>query len=192
MIIRQCREPDVALLERHIPSPGRNRYHEERFLRHQAGISTFLVVYLDDVPVGSGEVRWQGCDDPEVRRRYPGCPELNGLTVWPPERQSRGIGTALVREAENIARQRGRRQLGLGVADDNPRAAALYLRLGYQETGCRYVGTYPFVDDHGIRHEIAESCRFLVRSIQGGHADVEGPTGPPGPAGRRPVAGSAQ
>lgn len=165
MLIKECREPDVELLERHIPSPGKNRYHEERFHRQRAGLSTFLVGWLDGVPVGSGEVRWQGPDAAEVRRRFPDCPEVNGLIVWPPERRSRGVGTALIAAAEELARRRGRRRLGLAVADGNPRAAALYLRLGYQETGCWFVGSYPFVDDDGVRREIFESCRYLVKPI---------------------------
>jgi RimJ/RimL family protein N-acetyltransferase len=41
-----------------------------------------------------------------------------------------------VHAAETLARRRGYQQIGLGVDDHNHRAAALYLRLGYRETGC--------------------------------------------------------
>jgi GNAT superfamily N-acetyltransferase len=167
MIVRECREQDVAVLERHMPSPGQNRYHQARFERQRDGLSTFLIAYIDDLPVGSGEVRWQGCAAPEVRDRFPHCPEVNGLTVWPPERRSRGVGTTIIRAAETRAIQRGYQQIGLGVEDDNFRAAALYLRLGYGETGCRYLDRYHHVDDHGVRHEVADRCRFLVKAIHG-------------------------
>jgi ribosomal protein S18 acetylase RimI-like enzyme len=165
MIIRACREQDLALLERHIPSPGQSRYHEVRFQRQQQGLSTFLVACIDDVPVGSGEIRWQGCAASEVHERHPDCPELNGLAVWPPERRSHGIGTAIIRAAEALAGQRGYHQIGLGVDDQNPRAAALYLRLGYKETGCRYLDRYHYIDDHGVRHDVADPCRFLIKPI---------------------------
>jgi ribosomal protein S18 acetylase RimI-like enzyme len=90
---------------------------------------------------------------------------LNGLQVWPAERQSHGIGTAIIRAAEARARERGYRQIGLGVADDNPRAAALYLRLGYLETGCRYLDRYHYLDDRGRRHDVADPARFLVNQL---------------------------
>jgi GNAT superfamily N-acetyltransferase len=165
MIVRQCEERDVATLEQHIPSPGQNRFHEARYERQQRGLSTFLVAYLGDVPVGSGEILWEGCAASEVRERFPDCPEVNGLTVWPPERRSQGIGTTLIRAVEALAVQRGRREIGMGVDDQNARAAALYLRLGYAETGCRYLDRYHYLDDFGVRREAADPCRFLVKNI---------------------------
>ena len=48
-----------------------------------------------------------------------------------PALQSCGIGTALVRASEQRIRDRGLRWAELGVEEDNPRARALYERLGY-------------------------------------------------------------
>ena len=159
--IRACQQQDAKQLER------QNRAEPGRFQRQQQGRSTFLVAVSvpDGVPVGMGEIQWDGCEAPEVRQRYPSCPELNGLEVWPADLRSHGIGTAIVHAAEDLARQRGRHQLGLGVNDHNHRAAALYLRLGYQETGCRYLDRYHYIDDNGVRHEVADSTRFLVKPL---------------------------
>ncbi|MEU6018040.1 GNAT family N-acetyltransferase [Streptomyces sp. NPDC047515] len=66
---------------------------------------------------------WQGCKAPEVHDRFPECPELNGLGVWPPQRRSQGIGTAIIRAAETQAGRSGYHQIGLGVDDQNHRAA---------------------------------------------------------------------
>ncbi|MBM2615962.1 GNAT family N-acetyltransferase [Actinoplanes sp. LDG1-06] len=82
-----------------------------------------------------------------------------------PRRGRRSVGTALIRTAEDLALERGIGRLGLGVDDTNPRAAALYRRLGYAETGCRYVDRFTVVDDDGSRREIAEPCRFLVSEL---------------------------
>lgn len=49
--------------------------------------------------------------------------------------QSLGVGTLLVRALEQRAADRGCRTARLGVEHDNPRAAALYRRLGYRERG---------------------------------------------------------
>lgn len=53
--------------------------------------------------------------------------------------QGRGLGTALIAAAEERIRRRGFTVARIGVADDNPRARALYERLGYQEVGRRAV-----------------------------------------------------
>ncbi|MYW99402.1 MULTISPECIES: GNAT family N-acetyltransferase [unclassified Streptomyces] len=166
--IRPCRAADLGPLERHMPSPGRTRRHAARFDRQEQGLSTFLTAWADDVPVGTAQVLWQGCAAPEVQARFPGCPELNGLGIWPPELRSRGIGTALIRAAEERVRAAGHPLIGLGVDDDNGRAAALYLRIGYRETGCRYQDRYAYLDDDGVRHEVVDPARFLVRELAGG------------------------
>ncbi|WP_433180944.1 GNAT family N-acetyltransferase [Actinoallomurus sp. CA-150999] len=163
--ITVCRERDVELLERYMPSPGRNRFHARRFARQEQGLSTYLVAWLDERPVGSGAILWGGCGAVEVRRRYADCPELGGLGVWPPELRSRGIGTALIRAAEARVRERGHGMIGLGVNDDNHAAAALYLRLGYQETGCHYLDRYDYVETDGVIRQAADPTRFLVKPL---------------------------
>src|SRR5262245_53834008 len=110
MFVRQCRQQDVPVLEHHVPT-RRNRYHEARYRRQSEGLSTFLIAYLGDVPVGSGEVLWQGAKEPYVRNRFPDCPEINGLAVVP-KRQSQGIGTMIIRAAEQLAGQRGCHRIG--------------------------------------------------------------------------------
>ena len=51
--------------------------------------------------------------------------------------QSLGLGTRLVAALEERVRRAGRQRSRLTVEHDNPRAAALYRRLGYRETGSR-------------------------------------------------------
>lgn len=165
MDIRPCRQEDLRLLEAGNPSPGQTRYHDRRFERQQQGASTFLIAWAEDFPAGHGEIMWNGCAAPEVREHYPDCPEINGLEVWPPERRSHGIGTAIIRAAESLVRDRGCHQTGLGVDDDNHRAAALYERLGYQQTGIGYLDRYYYLDDHGHRHDIADPAQFLVKQL---------------------------
>ncbi|MFF9196138.1 GNAT family N-acetyltransferase [Streptomyces sp. NPDC014779] len=161
--IRPCRAEDLALLDRHLPTPDAPGRHAGRLARQQAGLGTYLIAWRDGVPAGNGQVRWDGCAAPEVRARLADCPELNGLDVRE-ELRGRGIGTALVRAAEALARERGRTHLGLGVADDNPRAAALYARLGYTPVTA-YTDRYAYTDPQGVRHECADPCTFLVRPL---------------------------
>ncbi|MBB2948475.1 GNAT superfamily N-acetyltransferase [Actinoplanes lutulentus] len=161
--VRECRDTDVARLEEVAPT-GANRYHEARRRRHAAGLSTFLIAWSGGIPVGSGEILWEGPREPVVAALFPGCPEINGLLVLEPWR-SRGIGTHLIHRAEERAATRGLRAIGLGVDDGNTRAAALYLRLGYVETGCHYDDHYPWIDEAGARHIAADPCRFLMKAL---------------------------
>lgn len=111
------------------PPTGRNRTHATRFGRQRAGTSTYLLAHeTADLRafVGSCEIRWDGCAAPEIPR----CPEVNGLQVWPQRLQSRGIGTQILQGAAMLVAARGEPVVGLGVDDGNPRARALYLRLG--------------------------------------------------------------
>jgi GNAT superfamily N-acetyltransferase len=169
--IRECRSEDLDVVEAAIPS-GPSRFHHRRFARQQEGRGTYLIAWLDGAPAGHAEIRWDGCDAADVLTRFPDCPELNGLGIWPQRLRSRGIGTALIGACERRAADRGLVRLGLGVADDNPRAAALYLRLSYQETGCRYLDQYEIRDPAGARHLITEPCRFLIKDLSSvaGHA----------------------
>jgi len=162
--IRPCQAGDIERLEQAMPT-GPTQAYARRFDRQQLGLGTFLVAWLGEAPAGTGELRWDGCAAPEVRSLYPDCPELNGLHVRPGLRGG-GIGTALIAAAEHAVRGRGGRQLGLGVDDTNSRAAVLYLRLGYTETGCRYLDRYHYVSVDGQRHEVADPCRFLIKPLR--------------------------
>jgi GNAT superfamily N-acetyltransferase len=158
--IRECRPQDLDLLGAAMTTASLQG-HYQRFERQLAGQSTILVAWLDDGPAGHAEIRWDGND---VGDPFPHCPQVNAMEVWPAARRSQGIGTALVAEAERRVMRRGLDQIGLGVADRNWRAAALYLRLGFRETGCR------FFDHHEVREGdrtrwVSEPCRFLVKVL---------------------------
>ncbi|WP_370410983.1 GNAT family N-acetyltransferase [Streptomyces fradiae] len=161
--ITPCRAEDLPLLGRHLPTPGAPTRHADRFARQEAGHGTYLIAWHGGLPAGNGQIRWDGCAAPEVQAVLAGCPELNGLDVRE-DLRGQGIGTALIRAAEELARERGRTHLGLGVGDDNPRAAALYARLGYGPVTA-YTDRYAYTDEAGLRHDCADPCTFLVRRL---------------------------
>jgi ribosomal protein S18 acetylase RimI-like enzyme len=78
-----------------------------------------------DLPVAIG-----GIDYAE----NPGTGTLFQLSVHP-ALQSCGIGTLLIQAAEQRIRARGLHRAALGVEKSNPRARALYDRLGYTAYG---------------------------------------------------------
>ena len=83
--------------------------------------AAILVAVADDVLVGKAHVLF---DDGETAT-------IEAVAVVP-ERQRRGIGTALIRSAESVAAEHGYGAVQLGVEDSNPDARRLYERLGYR------------------------------------------------------------
>lgn len=152
------------MLDRHMPSPGASSHHRVRFARQREGRGTFLVAWRAERPVGSCEVRWEGCQAPEVRAVHPECPEVSGLGVWPETLRSQGVGAALIREAEQLAGARGCGAIGLGVEKNNPRASGLYRRLGYQPS-TPYLDCWSYDDGAGVTHRVADACVFMIKSL---------------------------
>jgi ribosomal protein S18 acetylase RimI-like enzyme len=58
--------------------------------------------------------------------------EISNLIVHP-EWRSRGIGTTLIRRLIGVARENELTEVEIGVAESNPRAMALYRRLGFRD-----------------------------------------------------------
>jgi GNAT superfamily N-acetyltransferase len=90
--------------------------------------SAYLVAWEGGEPVGHVHVAWAGTKL--------GVPALQDMFVVP-ARRGRGIGTALVQEAERRAAARGHRTTSLGVSEFNPDAQRLYERLGYVRAAVR-------------------------------------------------------
>ncbi|GAA0270979.1 GNAT family N-acetyltransferase [Cryptosporangium japonicum] len=104
-------------------SPTRLRFIAAALGRRSAGVVDYLAVCgPSDLPLGIGGVDYG---------RSPGAGWLWQVVVHPAFR-SCGIGTLLVRSAEERIRRRGLGYAELGVEPDNTGAQRLYARLGYQ------------------------------------------------------------
>ena len=153
LTVRVAEDADLPALDRALPT-GRNDVHRAFLARQATGEVTYLAAWRGDTAVGVGLVRWTG-------RGGSPDPELSNLHV-PAALQSQGIGTAIVNFAEDLARARGRVRLVIGVDEDNVRAAALYERLGYADTGRRWSGSYTWYDEAGAEHQETERVRVLT------------------------------
>ncbi|MCO7221068.1 GNAT family N-acetyltransferase [Klenkia sp. PcliD-1-E] len=127
------------------------------------GLCTVLVAEVGGRVVGTGMLRREP-RDAVVRERWGSMPEISNLQVHPDE-QGRGHGTALVEAACARAAADGHPRVGIGVGQDNPGAARLYLRLGFAETGLAYADHYTWTDAEGVEHHAAEDVRYLVREL---------------------------
>jgi ribosomal protein S18 acetylase RimI-like enzyme len=156
LTVRVAVKDDLSELNAAIPT-GSNDVHAAFLGRQEAREVAYLAAWLDGVPVGTGVLRWAGDDGRSV-------PEIRNLHVEPAAR-GHGAGTALIRLAEDLVRARGLSRLSIAVGMDNDRAAALYRRLGYTDTGVRRTDTYTYFDVAGIGHEATEQSRLLARGL---------------------------
>ncbi len=155
VVVRRCTAVDAATMDAR--DPAARGYALGALARQQAGETDFLVAELAGLIVGSGE----------LTRTEPA--ELKSLWVEPSAR-SRGVGSAIVRAAEKLVVERGvvgpdgRWRLVMGVGVDNPRAAALYERLGYVRSGLISTTTYDYVDDEGRHRTATETDEELLKA----------------------------
>jgi GNAT superfamily N-acetyltransferase len=161
----EIRPGSVADLGTLVAVLGQRHFFTDRLARQHAGGGVLLVAWLDGRPVGDVFLAFEPADEPEVRRQLPGVPQLTHLEVVGPL-WGRGIGTALIRAAEDTARQLGHQQLALGVGLDNPKARRLYERLGYADWGHgTVVGTWVERDHDGPPVTLSEVCDMLVKRL---------------------------
>ncbi|MBT7858844.1 MAG: GNAT family N-acetyltransferase [Gemmatimonadetes bacterium] len=167
--IRVVVPDDLARIEVTYPisvgTPGNP--HREQFQRQREGQLTWLVAWNGDQPCGSVILRWPGEPDERTDQATSlGCAEIGGLGVDEAVR-GRGIGAALMQEAETLARSRHTRLLGLEVTDANPNqvpARSLYNRLGYEDAGFgTFISGYTYWDTDGTAHRDEEPHRYLIK-----------------------------
>jgi ribosomal protein S18 acetylase RimI-like enzyme len=135
--------------------PGYCESVAEELVSRDAGLLDYLAVRgPGGPPIAVGGVRFD-------RRRDSGT--IYQLSVLP-HVQSCGVGTTLIEALENRARDRGASHADLGVTDGNPRARALYERLGYVSFA-RSTDKWTYRDEHGAIVEVVDQCALLFRDL---------------------------
>ena len=162
MEIRPCTDDDLAILSARWKVYG--DVHESHYSGQLTGASTYLIAWRDEEPLGSGVVQWGGCVGTKAREAFPNAVEFNHLQVRD-EYRGQGVGTALIAAAEQLIGREGKPQVAVGVADDNPHAERLYLRLGYRRTGVVDVSEYSWIADDGTVHQATERDQLLVKDL---------------------------
>jgi GNAT superfamily N-acetyltransferase len=160
--IRPASDADLATL---VAVLGERHWFTDRLARQQRGGGVLLVAWLEGRPVGEVFLECEPANEPEVRQQLPGVPRLDHLEVLGPL-WGQGIGTALIRAAEDTARQLGHERIALGVGLDNPKAWQLYERLGYADWGHgTVVGTWVEYPDDGLPVTVSEVCDMLIKRL---------------------------
>lgn len=160
------RKSDLDLIRKVFPEGGPDK-HDERLERQLRGQATYLITWHNEQPVGHGLVKWGGVEDNFVAPHLQeGCPDIEDLRVLEPL-QSRGIGSQILDHAEELARARGNKLIGLSAetASDN-RARQLYERLGYRDIGIgEFTERYEYVDKEGQPQVWEGVCIYLTKRL---------------------------
>ncbi len=158
LTIREATPDDVPALERVKAQGGAG--HRDRVTQ---GFPFRTLLAEDDGDV-VGYAFLLFAAPPFWQPRY--VPQLVDLQVRP-DRRARGVGTALVHASEAAIRAHGAPALYLAVdPDDNPRALALYLRLGYTILDPAPVDEpWSFTDSTGYTHSGVDHVIYLRKDV---------------------------
>jgi ribosomal protein S18 acetylase RimI-like enzyme len=122
-IIRNCRKSDLH----HLLWFGMFYEHkeiiEDAFEKHLKGDLLFMVCEFNDFPVGQLWVDYKKSIMPETGHLW-------AFRVLDPF-QGMGIGSRMLKSAENLLLSKGFKYSELGVEKSNPRAKTLYEKFGY-------------------------------------------------------------
>jgi GNAT superfamily N-acetyltransferase len=118
--------------------------------------------------VGRVNVWLAPADEEVIREHYPEVPLINALHVNDGER-GQGIASELMHAAEMIARERGKRHLGLGVEPDNDPARRLYEKLGYVYQpvggGVTYTVAWDETSTDGRVRRVEAEALFMIKEL---------------------------
>lgn len=145
IVIRRMVESDIDGIAEAFKSWSKTREQYERYWQqNQHGQRVTLVAALGEQVIGYANLVWQSDYEPFCEAGIPEIHDMNVVTQF----QKQGIGTAFIKEAESIARQRGKRIIGIGVGltPDYGAAQRLYPKLGYIPNG-RGVQSTPWGDE---------------------------------------------
>ena len=137
------------------------RVFKSAFEDQQAGRRLMLLADLNGWPIGQVFIQLESYDtlfNPAGKRAY-----LYSLRVMEMFRQ-KGLGTALLHEAESVLRDREYKSLSIAAAKDNPGARRLYERLGYR-VFTEDMGRWQYIDHEGRTRHVVEPCWLLEKTL---------------------------
>jgi GNAT superfamily N-acetyltransferase len=129
--VRQATAEDLEKLVAREPDEAKHVYERNRYEAQERGEGLLLVAWDGDEIRGRVRLRFWS-KYVEIVDEFGEFPEINALDAWP---QGEGIGSQIIDACERITRERGDKQVGIGVVLTNVNARRLYERLGYEHWG---------------------------------------------------------
>jgi GNAT superfamily N-acetyltransferase len=166
--IKPAEEYQLDLLEKEFSPGNLSKYHYKRYDVQKRGDGVYLIAWYHTTPVGHFLLYWSGPHDACVTQyidvTYNAHLEA-GATKG--EYRRKGVATALIQEAERLAKERGCTQIGLEVGStDNPVAKRLYEKLGYVDWGHgEFLISWEYIDKNGNKGIESEVVTYLQKKL---------------------------
>jgi GNAT superfamily N-acetyltransferase len=165
MTVRDAVEADVPALTA-IKGEDSEALHRDRLRDAPGSDFRYLVLLMDEKIIGFAclvfvrPAHWSDADDEQH------LPQIVDLKVSESFR-GRGYGSEFIGAIERIAAEVGYKQLYIGVEPlTNPRAYALYQRIGYQQLQSEpYRKTWEFTDSGGTLHRGEDWVVDMVKQL---------------------------
>src|SRR5712692_8431689 len=166
--IKPAEASQLDVLENEFSPDTLSKYHYKRYEVQKQGEGVYLIAWHDHTPVGHFLLRWSGPDDARVMKYVDvtHCAYLEAGATSTAYRR-KGVATALIREAERFAREKGCTQIGLEVGStDNPEAKRLYEHLGYVDWGRgEFPISWEYIDKHGNKGTESEVVIYMHKHL---------------------------
>lgn len=166
--IKPAEASQLETLEHVFDPDALSKYHYKRYEVQQQGEGVYLIAWHDHTPIGHFLLRWSG---PQVAHvlKYLDLTKTAYLEAGATHGAYRrkGVATALIREAERLAREKGCTEIGLEVGStDNPDAKRLYEHLGYVEWGHgEFLISWEYIDGKGNRGTETEIVTYMHKPL---------------------------
>ncbi len=168
LAIKPAEASQLEMLEHEFSSDTLSKPHYRRYEVQQRGEGIYLIAWHDHIPVGHFLLRWSGPDDAQVMQYVDvtksACLEAGATSV---EYRRKGVATALIREAERVAKEHGCTRIGLNVGStDNPDAKRLYEHLGYVDWGQgEFLISWEYIDRSGTQRTASEVVIYMYKLL---------------------------
>ncbi len=168
LAIKPAEEAHLELLEHEFSPDTLSKPHSKRYEVQKRGEGVYLIAWHEHTPVGHFLLRWSGPDDAHVRNSVDVTHSAYleaGATRVPYRRK--GVATALIREAERVAKEHGCTRIGLNVGSaDNPDAKRLYEHLGYVDWGQgEFLISWEYIERSGTQRTASEVVIYMYKLL---------------------------
>src|SRR5947209_5805125 len=168
LAIKPAEESQLDVLEHEFSPDTLSKHHHKRYEVQRQGEGIYLIAWHDHTPVGHFLLRWSGPYDLHVMQ-YIDVTRSAYLEAGATRvaYRRKGVATALIREAERLAKENGCTWIGLDVAStDNPEAKRLYEKLGYVDWGRgEYRVNWEYIDRNGNKRTESEIVIYMHKRL---------------------------
>ncbi|MBN1163863.1 MAG: GNAT family N-acetyltransferase [Candidatus Krumholzibacteriota bacterium] len=139
--------------------------HRKRIEGQAGGEGDYLIAW-HTIPAAHIYIIWNGSSEGPLGEREENEPLIEDFHVHPAAR-GKGIGGALLKEAESLVREKGYERVGVSVIVTNPPVEKMYKRAGFKDSGLgAFKSSRIFTGRDGVHREWSKRVKYLVKDLR--------------------------